>query len=162
MRLPLGAAGVLHHFVDVGGTEILARVAEFLHAAFIADIRVVDDEVRGLIFLVLGAGVVEVGELVEGQLAVAFGGTEQVGFVAAIGGLAGERLQVLVTGVRRQRVAAGPPLKIVCRPVLKMPAIMPFFESLMEVAHRPEFVLDPAGFDAAAGTGRGWPPTSRP
>ena len=62
---------VVHHLVDVRRTEILARAAEFFHAARVADVGVVNDQVRGLVFFVLRAGVVEVGELVEGQLAVA-------------------------------------------------------------------------------------------
>ena len=41
---------------------------------------------RRLIFFVFGAGVVEVGELVDGELAVAFGRPEQVRFGAAVGG----------------------------------------------------------------------------
>ena len=81
------------------------RTAEFLHAAGVADVGVVDDQVRGLVFLVLGAGVIEVGELVEGQLAVAFGGTEQMRFGAAVGGQVGELASWLVPGVSRDSVA---------------------------------------------------------
>ena len=44
-----------------------------------------DDQVRGLIFFVLRARVVEVGELVESELAVALCGAEDVGFGAAVG-----------------------------------------------------------------------------
>ncbi len=68
--------GVIDHFVDIRGTEILARVAIFFHAAGVANICVVNDQVRGLILFVLGAGVVEVGEFVESKFAVAFGGAE--------------------------------------------------------------------------------------
>ena len=51
----VGRGRVFQHFVDVRGAEVLARVAEFLYAALIADVGVVDDEVRGLIFFVLRA-----------------------------------------------------------------------------------------------------------
>src|ERR1700690_3219416 len=64
--LAVGSRRIFEHFVDVGGGEILAGTAEFLHAALVADVRIVNDEVRRLIFFVLGAGVVEIGELVEG------------------------------------------------------------------------------------------------
>ena len=61
----------------------------------------------GLVLFVLGAGVIEIGELVEGELAVAFGGAEQVGFGAAVGGQFGELVHVLVAGVRRDSGCAG-------------------------------------------------------
>ena len=70
----------------MAGTKILAGAAEFFYAARVADVGVLNDQVRRLVFFVLGAGVVEVGELVEGKLAVALGGAEQMSFVAAIGG----------------------------------------------------------------------------
>src|ERR1022692_3213021 len=74
--LAVGLGRIVDHFVDIGGAEILAGTAEFLHAARVANTRVVDNQVRGLVFFVLGAGVVEVGELVEGKFAVALGGAE--------------------------------------------------------------------------------------
>ncbi len=74
--LAVGLGGVIDHLVDIRGTEILARVAIFFHAAGVANVCVVNDQVRRLIFFVLGARVVEVGELVESKFAIAFGGTE--------------------------------------------------------------------------------------
>src|SRR5690349_20852426 len=65
---------------------MLAGIAILLHAAHIADLGIVNNQVRGLVFLVLGAGVVEVGELVESELAIAFGVVQQVGVGAAVGG----------------------------------------------------------------------------
>jgi hypothetical protein len=53
--LAVGLARVVEHLVDVGGAEILARAAEFFHAARVADVRVIDDQVRGLIFFMLRA-----------------------------------------------------------------------------------------------------------
>ena len=78
--------GVLDQFVDVCGTEILAGTAEFLDAPLVADVGILDDQMRRLIFFVFGAGVVEVGELVDHELAVALGRPEQMGFGAAVGG----------------------------------------------------------------------------
>src|SRR6266853_4338369 len=84
--LRVGLSGVVNHFVDIGRAEILARVAEFFYAARIADVGVVNDEMSGLVLFMLGAGVVEVGELVESQFAVAFGRTDQASAVAALRG----------------------------------------------------------------------------
>src|SRR5271156_1341408 len=39
---------VVDHFIDVGGTEILAGAAEFLYTARVADVGIVDNQVRGL------------------------------------------------------------------------------------------------------------------
>ena len=86
MRLPLGWRRVVDHFVDVRRAEILAGAAEFLHAARVADIRVVNDQMRGLIFFVLRPGVVEIGEFVECQLAVALGRANQMLLGAAVEG----------------------------------------------------------------------------
>src|SRR6516225_4801980 len=61
-----GLRYVVDQFIDISGAEVLARTAVFLRAAGVADVGVGDDQVRRLVFLVLGAGVVEVGELVEG------------------------------------------------------------------------------------------------
>ena len=76
--------GGFDHLIDVGGAEVLAGVAELLHATLIADVGVVNDQMRRLVFLVLRARVIDVGELVEGQLAVAFGRADDVRFRAAI------------------------------------------------------------------------------
>ena len=68
-----GSVGILQHLVNIRRAEKLAGVAVFLHAARVADVGVVNHQVRGLIFFVAGAGVVEVGQLVEGQFFVALG-----------------------------------------------------------------------------------------
>ena len=62
---------------------------------------------RRLIFFVLGAGVIEVGEFVESKFAVAFGRAEQMRFRAAIGGQVGELLHVLVARHARDSGCAG-------------------------------------------------------
>ncbi len=71
---------VFDHFIDVRGTEILAGAAEFFHAFRVADVGVVDDQVRRLVFFMLRAGVVEVGEFVEREFAVALGGAQHMRF----------------------------------------------------------------------------------
>src|SRR5271169_1262541 len=74
----------LFHFIHTCGAEILAGVAVLLHATLVADGRVVDNQVRGLVFLMLSARVIHVGEFVEGELAVAFGGVDDVGLRSSV------------------------------------------------------------------------------
>ena len=57
---------VIDHLVHVSWTEILARAAEFFYAARVANVGVVNDQVRGLVLFMLGAGMIEIGELVKG------------------------------------------------------------------------------------------------
>ena len=82
----VGLGCVFDHFINVCGTEILAGAAEFFYALRIADIRIVDDQMRWLVFFVLRARVVEIGKFVEGEFAVALRGAEQMRLCAAIGG----------------------------------------------------------------------------
>ena len=77
---------------------MLARPTELLHAARLANVGVVNDEMRRLIFFVLRSGVIEVSKLVECQLAVAFGVVEQVGFSAAVGREGVELLETAMAG----------------------------------------------------------------
>ena len=58
------------HLIDRRRTKILARVAVLGYAAVGANVSILDQQVDGLVFLVAGAGVVDVGHLVEGQRAV--------------------------------------------------------------------------------------------
>ena len=77
MRLPFGWLASSTISYTFAGQKFWQGLAVFLHAARVADVRVVDDQVRRLVFFVLRAGVIEVGELVEGQLAVALGRAKQ-------------------------------------------------------------------------------------
>ena len=52
-----GVVGIVDHFVDRGGAELLARVAVVGGALIRADVRVCDLQVLGLIRFVLGAAV---------------------------------------------------------------------------------------------------------
>ena len=75
----------LHHFVDVCRAEILARIAELGDAAFVADRSVVNDQVCGLVFFVLRARVIQIGQLIEGEFAIAFGGADDLRLRTAVG-----------------------------------------------------------------------------
>jgi hypothetical protein len=61
-------------FIDRRGTEVLAGVAVLFDATGGADVGVGHQQVRGLVFLVAGAGVEDVGDFVEGKLAVGLEG----------------------------------------------------------------------------------------
>ncbi len=145
--LAVGLARVVDHFVDVGWTEILARAAVFLHALCIADIRIVDDEMRRLVLFVLRAGVIKIGQLVEREFAIPFCGAEQMGFGTAVRGEIGELLHMRVSsfcGITiAQAAAAGNHLQSGVEHAGKHTV----FEPLMQVANFPELLLDPAGFD---------------
>ena len=68
--LQLGLASVAHHFIHRRGAKILAGIPEFAHAAVPANIRIGDDQVAGLVFIVARAGMIYVGEAIEGELAI--------------------------------------------------------------------------------------------
>ena len=146
--LAVRRGGIVHHLIHVRRAEILAGAAEFFHASFIADVGIVDDQVCGLVFFMLGAGVIEVGELVEGELAIALRRTDQVGFRAAIGGKSSQQASSsLWPGCEGTRLRRPPP-KNCLKAGIKHARDQPLLESLMEVAHRPEFFLDPTGLNA--------------
>src|SRR5271165_1836628 len=66
------AGGIFSDFVDRGGAEILAGVAVLDDAFGRADVQIADQEMRWLVVVVARAGVVDVGEAIKGQRAVAF------------------------------------------------------------------------------------------
>ena len=76
--LPRWRVRDLYHFIHVGRAEILAGVAVLSHAALVANSGVSDDQVCRLVFFVFRPGEVDVGQLVEGQLAIAFGRIDDV------------------------------------------------------------------------------------
>src|SRR5712691_9956692 len=103
---------------------------------------------RRLIFFMLGAGMIEVGEFVEGKLAIALCRAKQVCFRAAVGGEIGERLQILVPRMRWHAIAwTAAENFLECG--VEHSRDHAILKSLVEVAHRPEFVFNPTGFDAA-------------
>ena len=106
-----------------------------------------DDQVRGLIFFVLGARVIEVGELVEGEFAVALRCAEQMSFGAAIRRQFGQLAHVLVAGTRRIAVAQAAPAGNHLQPGVEHAGVESVLESLVHVANFPELFLDPGGFD---------------
>src|ERR1700751_322102 len=138
---------VFNEFINVGRAEVLARTAVLFCAALVADVGVGDHQVRGLIFFVLGAGVVEVGELVESKLAVALRRAKQMGFGAAVGGKFCELFHVLVAEMRGVAVAKGAAAGELLQARVEHAREKSLFKSLMKVAHLPQFFFDPAGVD---------------
>src|ERR1700688_3013052 len=101
-----------------------------------------------LIFLMLGAGMIEVGEFVERELAVASCRAKHVCFRASIGGEIGERLQVFVPRMRWHAIAwTAAENFLECG--VEHSRNHAILESLVKVAHRPELIFYPTGFDAA-------------
>ena len=84
---------------------MLAGIPEFDRASGVADIGVVDDQMGRLVFFVFRAGVVKIGQLVEGKLAVAFCGTNDVSFGPSIKREFRELAHVLVASMRGITVA---------------------------------------------------------
>jgi len=82
--LAAGNVRRLDHLVDIRRAEVLARIAELGDAAGVADIGVVDDQMRGLVFFVLSARVIQIGELVEGEFAIALHRTKELGAFPSI------------------------------------------------------------------------------
>src|SRR5207245_7763983 len=64
------AVGIILHFVDGGGAEVLTRVAVFARAAVVANVVIGNDEVWRLVLFVVGRRVVHVRQLVEGEAAI--------------------------------------------------------------------------------------------
>ena len=97
------AAGFLHHFIDRGGTKILARIAVFDRAFRGADVGVGDAQMAGLIFFMTRAGMIDVGEAIESEFAVTF---EAFGRGAAVDFFIGFVAGVRAHGIN-QAAAAG-------------------------------------------------------
>src|ERR1035437_10699423 len=79
VQMDLQSAGRVRgfdHIVNVGRAKVLAGVAVLFDAALITDVGVVDHQVSRLVFFMLRAGVIHVGQLVEGELAVTLGGPD--------------------------------------------------------------------------------------
>ena len=89
----------LDHLVDVRGTEVLAGIAKFPDATLIADVGVVNHQVRRLIFFMLCTGVIQVGQFVERKFAVALSGTDDVRLRAAVGRKTCKVTQTSMTGM---------------------------------------------------------------
>ena len=129
------------HLIDRRGTKILARVAVLGYAAVGANVSILDQQVDGLIFFVAGAGVVDVGHLVEGQRAV---------------GLDWRRLRrrkfrqpfvVLMAGAVAVAVAQAAPASNLLQGRMREPPPEAVLKTLVEVAHSPELLLHPTGLD---------------
>src|ERR1700678_151366 len=138
---------MLDDLVETVCTKILAGIAELLYATIITNIGVVNQQMRRVILFVLGTGVIEIGEFVEGQFAVALGRAEQTRFWASVGGQIGKWLQFLVPRVRGYAVAESTIEKFL-QDGVDHAGGHAVFESLVEVAHRPQLIMDPTGFDA--------------
>jgi hypothetical protein len=87
---------LFNHLVDISRTEILAGVAVFSPAPVNTDTRIRHSKMARLILGMLGPRIVNIGQLVEGKLAV----RPQIGIPIATE--ESDALNVLVTGVDRK------------------------------------------------------------
>src|SRR5207249_1026802 len=142
--LSVGLRGVINHFINIRWTEVLARAAKFFNAALIANVSVLNDQVCGLIFFMLRTRVIKIGELVEGELAVAFGVAEQMSFVAAVSGEHRQLLHTLISGSRRIPVAHSASASELLQASVQHSSPKAVLEALMEVANLPQLIFDPA------------------
>ena len=69
--LEMNPGFVSRHFVNGSGTIILARVAVLANAAIRADIPIADVQMARLIFFVTRAGIIDVGQAIKGEQAIA-------------------------------------------------------------------------------------------
>src|SRR2546426_2471938 len=142
--LSVGLRGVINHFINIRWTEVLARAAKFFNAALIANVGVLDDQMRGLIFFMLRTRVIKIGELVDGELAVAFGVAEQRSFVAAIRGKHGQFLHALIARGRWIAVTQAASAGNLLQTGMQHSPPESVLEALMEVANLPQLIFDPA------------------
>ena len=133
------AAGFFHHFIDRGGTKILAGIAVFDDAFRGTSVGVGNAQMAGLILLVARPRVVDVGKAIESELTIAF---EAFGPGAAVDFFVGFVARMGAHGID-QAAAAGDLLK---RGV-KESAQHTVLKRLVKIANLPELFLDVALFD---------------
>jgi hypothetical protein len=140
-----GAVFVERHLVDGSGTKILARVAVLADAAVAADIRIEYVQVAGLIFVVPRAGMIDVGEAVEGEFAVAFEPRRLID--ERIGAMQLLVVEVAGLGVHRIHKAAAPADKLKAGKKKAFPKAI--VKRLMKIPDFPQFIAEPALIDFA-------------
>ena len=64
------AVRIFGHFVNSSGTEELTGIAILVGAARMADVGLQDMQMARLIFIVIRSGIVDIAQLVKGQLAI--------------------------------------------------------------------------------------------
>src|SRR5581483_12215128 len=137
-ELLASAVWAILHLINHGRTEVLAWVAVFGDAAVVADVKVGNSQVTGLILLVARTRVENIEGFIEGQKSVRLDSCDRGP------GDFSKLLHPLMTGpcgvTRPQAPPAGHKLK---RCVYSAPHKPPF-KTLMIVPRLPQFVLDPA------------------
>src|ERR1700747_348964 len=90
---------------------------------------------------------IKISELVEDELAIASGRSEQVGFRAAISRQHGQLTHLLIASLGGITVAQAASAGKHLQGDVKHAGVKSVFESLVHVADFPKFVFDPASFD---------------
>ena len=107
--LTIRLACIVDHLINIRWTEILARAAEFFDAACIANVCVVNYQMRWLILFMLGPRVIKIGELIERELAIAFDRAQQMSFSSAIGRQIRKLTHLFVSRLRRIAITHSTP-----------------------------------------------------
>src|SRR5579859_7492909 len=144
--LAVGLARVVYHFVDICGAEILAGAAEFLHTTLVANVSVVNDQVRRLVFFVLRARVIQIGQLIECQLAITLRRADDVPLRSSVRRQLGKLLHALVSRHSGVAIAQAAAAADHLQSGMDHARVHPMLKSLMQVAHLPQLFFDPAGF----------------
>ena len=131
-------SGDLLHFINRRRTEVLAGIPVLGRAAVVANVEVGDFQMARLVFLVMGAGVIDVGELVEGEPAVGLRllGRRRISLR--------ELLHPLVSCPGRIACAPAAPSGYVLQRAVNCARPEAVLEPLMEIPHFPELILHPA------------------
>src|ERR1051326_8145559 len=96
----------------------------------------------------LGAGMIKIGEFIKSELAISFGFAQQVCASAAVGRQLVQMLHASMTGVRGINFMQAATASDLLDSRMEKAGNQAILKCLVEVAHFPELVLDPAGIDA--------------
>ena len=133
------ANGFLDHFIDGRWTEVLTGIAVLDDTFCGTDVGVGNVKMAGLVFFVAGSGMVDVGEPIESELAIA---SEAFGRKPAVDFFVG-----FVAWMRPHGIGQAPAARDLLKRGVKKSAKHPVLKRLMEIAHTPEFFLDVALLD---------------
>src|SRR5690349_35914 len=102
---------------------------------------------RRLVLFVLRARVIEVGQLVERELAIAFRVSDQISFRTAVSRQILQLLHSRIAGCRLIAISDAASSSNLLKTGVNHAAPESLFETLVEVAHFPKFLFDPTVFN---------------
>src|SRR5215470_17848953 len=141
--LEMPSLAVVRHLINRRGTEELTRITVLLRTSRMTDIRLQDVQVTRLILVMCGAGIVNVGQLIESKFAIERGLAYRRNMSIVI------RAQLAHARVPRPvpiPVMQPPPTGYHLQARMDHPQEKAVFKCLMEVPDLPQLFLDPALF----------------